>query len=150
MNLVEKIKDIYKLYKDRAFLKKHGCETWKEYNRKFDPDYNFRADRIQDYYHGYPYVYCFENRENFAYTLLYDYGPGGFRYGCDDINDWCTEKLKGKFRIDVHRVHKMTPIGIDGKDGKFEFWINEIGGSDYIFAAFKNERDYVNFLLRWA
>lgn len=146
--MIDSIKETYKYYRDRAFLKKHGCETWDEYNRRYDPDYNIRATRIKDIYHGYPWVYCFENREHFAYTLLYDYGPGGCHYGYNDIISWCNDNLSDKFRFDGHRVHKQTPIGNNGVEDS-EWFINEISGGDYIFAAFKSESDYLWFLLRW-
>lgn len=147
--MLETIKARYKSFKEQRFLKRHGCETWKEYNIKYDPDYNIRATRIVDIYHGYPHVYCFENRNHFAYTLLYDWGPGGFRHGYDDIIDWCEENLKDRFRLDGHRVHTQTGIGLNGDHTK-EWFINEIGGGDYIFAAFKDPKDFTHFLLRWS
>lgn len=143
MKFVEDIRATYKFYRDRAFLKKHGCETWQEYNRKFDPDYNPRASRIQDYYHGYPYVYCFENYQHDIY--FWDV----YRDGTFVISKWCEKNLQGKFRFDGHRVHKQTPIGINGSEDS-EWFINEIGGKDYIFGAFQNEQDYLHFMLRWA
>lgn len=138
--MIDEIKEKYKYYRDRAFLKKHGCETWEEYNRRYDPDYNIRATRIKDIYHGYPYVYRFDYNQHFAYRLLYDYGPGGQRYGYHDINDWCNDNLSGKFRFDGHRVIKYNN----------EWEVNELGGGDYIFAAFEDEKDYTYFLLRWS
>jgi hypothetical protein len=30
-----------------------------------------------------------------------------------------------------------------------EWEINELGGGDYIFVAFKEQRDYTWFILRW-
>ena len=141
--MFETIKARYKSFKEQRFLKRHGCETRKEYNRMYDPDYNIRATRIVDIYHGYPHVYCFENRKNFAYTLLYDWGPGGFRHGFDDIIDWCEENLRDKFRMDSHRVIKYPSTAN-------QWEVNELGGGDYIFAAFKDPKDYTHFLLRWS
>lgn len=130
----------YRSWSEYRFLRKHGCTTRKEYNRKYDPDYNCRATRIADYYHGYPYVYCFEDEHHFAYAHIADYGPGGVRWGFHDINDWCEQHLTHKFRMDGHRVYKYF---------NDEWAINEIGGGDYIFAAFKSEVDYLHFRLRW-
>jgi hypothetical protein len=31
-----------------------------------------------------------------------------------------------------------------------EWEFNDLGGGDYIFVAFNNEKDYMMFLLRWA
>lgn len=146
--LYDALKRRYNAWKDRRFLKKHGCENWKQYYRRYDPDYNYRANRIVDYYHGYSYVYCFENHDHFAYTEVFNHGPGGVRYGNDDIEDWCTENLTDKFRGDFHRVFRQTSIGNNGVE-ESEWWINDIGGGDYMFIAFKSEQDYIHFLLRW-
>jgi hypothetical protein len=32
----------------------------------------------------------------------------------------------------------------------WQWEINELGGGDYIFAAFKNEQDFNWFLMRWS
>lgn len=134
--MIDIIKQKYKYYKDRVFLKLHGCKTWEEYNRRYDPDYNIRATRIKDIYHGYPYVYCFENRKNEVYywDLAYD--------GSYMLTIWCEVNLRDKFRLDSHRVFKAPSTSN-------EWEVNELGGGDYMFAAFKSERDYVWFLLRW-
>jgi hypothetical protein len=34
--------------------------------------------------------------------------------------------------------------------GTYDCDINEISGQDLVFAAFKNERDHLHFVLRWA
>lgn len=131
--MFEQLKEKYIYYRDLAFLKKHGCKTWKEYHRKFDPDFNIRARRINDIYYGYPYVHCFENPKHEVY--LWDLGYDGM----DVVHKWCEENLTGKFRLDVHRVILYNGI-----------WeINEIGGGDYVFAAFKDPKDFTHFLLRW-
>lgn len=135
--MLETIKARYKSLKEQRFLKRHGCETWKEYNIKYDPDYNIRATRIVDIYHGYPYVYCFENRNHQVYwwDLAYD--------GSAVVYCWCEENLKDKFRLGCHRVVKYPST-----NNQWE--VNELGGGDYIFAAFKDPKDYTHFLLRWA
>lgn len=131
--MFEKLKEKYIYYRDLAFLKKHGCKTWKEYHRKFDPDCNIGARRIKDIYYGYPYVYCFENHQHSVYD--WDVGYDGSYV----VTKWCEENLTGKFRLDVHRVILYNGI-----------WeINEIGGGDYVFAAFKDPKDFTHFLLRW-
>ena len=129
------IKEKYAAWKERRFLKKHGCETRKQYERVYDPDYNPRATRIKDYYHGYPYVYCFENHRHQMYywDLGYD--------GSIDIVDWCEENCQDKFRFDGLRVIK---------DYSGAWSVNEIGGGDYYFAGFKNAQDFFMFKLRWA
>ena len=142
LKIFEKIQTMYQACKDERFLKKHHCVTWEQYHRNYDPDVWRACSRIKEFYHGYPYVHCVERGNHFAYELLYDYGPGGLKYGYNDILDWCKENCKNKYRADVHRVmwHQWMK----------EWETNEIGGSDYIFFAFKDKHDYVNFLLRWA
>jgi len=132
----------YKAWVDDRFLKKNLCTTWKQYHRKNDPDISYRASRVKDYYHGYQYVHGFESGKHYAYTLRYDYGPGGHRYGFDDIVDWCEENCEDKVRHDFFRVFRY--------DADCEWEINEIGGSDIVFVAFKNQEDYMYFKLRWA
>ena len=147
--MLDKLKKSFKQWRDRRFLKRHGCETWNEYNHRYDPDIFQRACRVADYYTGYPYVYCFDNRDHYAYSLLYDYGPGGCRHGYDEIVDWCRKNTKHKHRTDIHRVLKHNGIGLDGSYEP-EWWFNEIGGGDYLFFAFKDEKEYTWFVMRWA
>jgi hypothetical protein len=59
------------------------------------------------------------------------------------VGNWCDENCKDKHRMDFHRA--MNAPGT-----AWEWHINELGGGDYIFAAFKNERDYTWFLMRWS
>lgn len=143
------ITERWQAWRDRRFLKRHGCETWQQYHKQYDPDYNIRADRIRDYYHGYSYIHCFRSYEHYAYRLLYDYGPGGYRHGYDDIQEWVLNNCSRKARFDFLRVLELRVID-QGGNAREEWYINEIGGGDLIFAAFKDERDYMMFLLRWA
>ena len=136
-------------WKDRRFLKKHGCKTWAQYNKQYDPDYNLRASRIRDFYHGYPYIYCFDNYKHYAYQKIGDYGPGGIITGIDEIQKWVSNNTKNKTRFDFLRVIKVGAVHLDNTTSE-EWWINEIGGGDLIFVAFKEERDYLIFSLRWA
>jgi hypothetical protein len=137
VKLVDKIKTRYKLWKDRRFLKKHGCETWKQYHYRNDPDVFYPATRIKDYYRGYPYVYCIENRDHEVY--YWDLGLDG----TFTVSKWCEENCKGKFRLDFHRA--MNTPGT-----AYQWEINELGGGDYIFVAFKDPKDYTWFLIKWS
>jgi hypothetical protein len=137
VNILTPIKEKYHAWKERRFLKRHGVETWEQYNRQYDPDINWRATRVNDFYHGYPYVYCFENREHEVY--YWDLAVDGTYV----VDNWCKENCKGKFRLDCHRVIKYPSTS-----NRWEF--NDLGGGDYIFAAFKNPKDYTWFVLRWS
>jgi hypothetical protein len=123
-----------KTWQDKRFLKRHSVETWAQYNHHYDPDINWRATRVNDFYHGYPYVYCFENHRHDVY--YWDVHLDGIYV----LSQWCKDNCKDKFRFDFHRVIKYH--------NQWEF--NDIGGGDYIFAAFKDEQDFVMFALRWA
>lgn len=144
--ILQKIQQRWQAWRDRKFLDRHNCDTWEEYHRVYDPDYDPRASRIRDYYHGYPYVYCFENLGHYSYKLIYDYGPGGIRHGFNEIQQQVKNSAKHKVRFDFLRVHKQGANG----NVEEEWWINEIGGEDFLFVAFKNEQDYLMFMLRWA
>lgn len=126
-----------KHWRDRRFLKKHGCETWEQYHYRFDPDRNQRATRIRDYYHGYSYWMVIENHNHIAY--YWDVGSDGIYI----LTEWCKENLKSKFRFDFHRV-----INCPATANQWE--INELGGGDYIFFACQDERDFLLFTMRWA
>lgn len=54
--MIKYLKQKYLDWKEHRFLKKHGCVDRAHYERKYDPDYNPRATRVKDYYHGYPYI----------------------------------------------------------------------------------------------
>ena len=104
-----------------------------------DPNFNRMASRVKDMYHGYKYIYRAEAAS--FYQVRYDYGPGGVRFNFQDSADWCRENLIDKFRVDFLRV-----IQDSYND---EWYINEIGGGDYVFFAFMNEQDYLWFRLKW-
>lgn len=136
------LKTRYAKWKEDCFLAKHHCRNRAEYNRRYDPDHSPRASQIDNYYNGYQHVHCFENRENFVYKRIYDYGPGGYRDGFHEICDWCEENLSGKWRYDMHRAMKAPSTG--------NRWsINELGGGDYWFFAFQDDEDYFMFKLQW-
>lgn len=143
MKFLQRIKAWHRKKRAERKLKKSGYKSWDVYRRMRDPSVNYYADRVKDFYKGYKYVYCFEDINHYAYELLYDYRPGGIRYSNDDIYDWMEQKAMFTSRMDVHRVIKYPSTSN-------EWTFNDIGGGDYLFAAFKNEKDYMMFLLRWA
>ena len=104
VNLVIKIKAAYKEWKDSRFLKKHGCDNWGQYAHRYDTDVNYRSSRVPDYFMGYEYVHCITKQSHYAYTELYDHGPGGYRYGYHEMTDWCKANIKNKHRTDILRV----------------------------------------------
>jgi hypothetical protein len=137
------VRKSYQAWQERRFLKKHGCKSREQYDRRHDPDINNISTRIRDYYHGYNYVYCFENTE----TSIYDWDLG--YSGLGEVELWCQSNLSSKYRFDFHRVYKQTGIGSDGST-ESEWVINEIGGGDYIFFACKDPEDFVIFRLKFS
>jgi hypothetical protein len=130
-----RIKQFKEDLRRKWILHRHGYKDWDMYIRMTDPDILWRATRIVDFYHGYHYVYCIENRNHQAY--YWDLGnDGGYQ-----LHQWCRKNCKDKFRFDFHRV-------IKNHWGDWE--VNEIGGGDYVFAAFKSERDFNWFMLKWS
>jgi hypothetical protein len=149
-NLLHLIKIKYRQWQDQRFLKSNGCTSWKQYNRMFDPDHNPRAHTVSSFYWKYKHVrQILSNPEHYAYKLLYDYGPGGHKYGWHAINEWCENNLEHKWRVDVLRVYKQTGLDWSGNEHP-EWHICDLGGTgDYIFYAFMSDEDAFKFTLRW-
>ena len=137
----------YRRWRAARKLRKSGYVSWAMYRHNRDPYVCRFANSVDvfyktDYEDGYKFVYVIEDHHHHAYKTLYNYGPGGTRYGYQDIQDWCEKNCRFRHRADIHRVWK----GQHDTDYKF----NDIGGLDYVFFAFMDERDYILFLLRWA
>lgn len=136
-----RIKARIRKWKAERKLKKSGYETWSRYRHNRDPDVQKYANHLDDFYFKYPYVYACTNPNHYAYELVRDYGPGGVTYGYEVIEQWCSDKIRWNYRVDIHRVWQ-------DQWGKYS--LNDIGGGDIIFFAFKREQDFTHFLLRWA
>lgn len=137
MGLIDQLKQRYKDHNERRFLKAHGCKTWAEYARRFDPDIGPMARWAHTYYHGYPYIFPLEPD---GYRDLHYHGVYPYIEAAGQIAQWCEKNCKGKWRNDWLR-------GLWDHQGNYEF--NEIGGGDIMFFAFKEESDYVWFRLTW-
>jgi len=155
--MIRRIKARIRKYKSDRFLKKHNCETWRQYNRLYDPDYNKDATKVTNYYKGYKYIHVFEDTKHYAYQTIYDYGPAGHRDGYFDILEWAEKNCKGKYRADMHRaIHIDRPnrewLIFNGSmidyNSHFVYAPQNIN-IHYLFFAFKDEQDYTWFKLRW-
>ena len=144
--MFQRLKQQWRAWQDRRFLKRRGCDSWAEYHRVYDPDYDIRASRIQDYYRGYPHVHCFDDHRHYVYQMIADHGPAGCLYGHSVIHRWTEANCQDKVRFDFLRVKKSDYNRIS----TYDWDINEISGQDLVFAAFKNERDHLHFVLRWS
>lgn len=121
-------------WRDARFLHRQGFPTWREYYRHHDTDINFRASKVKNFYFGYPYVYCIEDPNHTAYD--WNVGTDGITI----LSEWCDKNCKGKYRFDFLRVSRHS--------GEWE--IDELGGGDNVFVAFKEKRDLSMFLLKWS
>jgi hypothetical protein len=139
-NLIDKVTEDLKgrwdFYRHAAYLKKRGW-TEDEYNKFEDPNVNYRAPRIKDYYQGYPYVVVFESTRGDPWTR-YDTWIDAYQA----IETWCKENCKGKWRSDIHRVFKAPSTGN-------EWYQNDLGGTDALFFVFKDQEDCFMFKLKW-
>lgn len=133
-NVTESLKSRWDFYRHAAYLKKKG---WTEeiYQNYHDPDRNERASRIKDYYHGYPYITVFESSRGDPWTR-YETWIDAYHA----IEEWCKENCKDKWRTDIHRVIK---------DYWDEWSLNDVGGGDALFFAFKSQEDAFMFKLKW-
>jgi hypothetical protein len=135
-NVLDDLKSRWDFYRHAAYLKKHGL-TEDEYQEYNDPDRNISATRIKDYYHGYPYWVIFTTSRGDPWTRF-----GTWMEGFTEIKDWCKENCQDKWRSDIHRVIKEPSTAN-------QWEMNDIGGGDALFFAFKNQEDCFLFKLKW-
>ena len=131
---------------ERRFLLHHGCATREQYERWYDPRVNRGASRIRDYYHGYPYYHALSDPDSAHYSVAYT-AENMFRFGFEDVYDWCQENLQGRFRYDFLRISDWN--GATTSLGIAEWETSEFGSFDCVFFAFEREDDYLLFALRW-
>lgn len=142
--MIKELVNKYKLYKEQRFLKKHNCNSWEQFDKVYDIDINRHADRIKDYYLGYPYIYIFKDTTKEIFNKHRDWIDG-----YKELESWCGKHCIGKYRSDIHRVWPQTSIDFDGNT-ETEYHFNDIGGHDFLFFAFKHEFDYIWFTTRWS
>lgn len=121
---------------DRA-LKRSGCRTWEFYFRVNDPDFYISGFTVKDQLFGYPYVALVDYKK---LSLRFDPMWGPIEH-CEEILDWCYKNCRAKFRPHWERVTM---------DHEGQYLPNGIAGLDELFFGFKDERDYMLFLLRWS
>ena len=135
-NVAEDIKNRWDFYRHAAYLKRRGWSE-EQYQQYEDPDRNIRATRVKDYYQGYPYYVGFESSRGDPWTR---YGTWLDAYQA--IEEWCKENTEEKWRSDILRVFKAASTS-------HEWELNDIGGGDVLFFAFKNVNDAFVFKLKW-
>jgi hypothetical protein len=117
--------------------------TEEAFQRQTDPRCNMRANRIKDYYHGYPHTHAYVTTRTPPWTRYPDWLEA-----LEELREWCRDNCQGHWRDDILRVYKQTAISWDSTTEE-EWHINDIGGADALFVAFTDERDYMLFLLKW-
>jgi len=109
--------------------------TEEQYAKWIDEDYNRTGDNVKYVYCGYPYVAVFETSNGSPWNEYTDWMTA-----LHEMKAWCRANCTDSWREDFHRVWK---------DFNGEWECNEISGIDVLFFAFKNEKDYTWFMLRW-
>lgn len=135
--MIQDLKERWKGWKAKRFLESYGCKTWREYERKYDPDVGFRARWAHTFYHGYPHLFSLEPQS------WKGFGAYPYHDQIEQMMQWCEQNCQGKWRNDWHR-------GNWDNQGNYEVYeFNGISGGDIMFFAFKEESDYVWFRLTW-
>ncbi len=71
------------------------------------------------------------------------------------MRDWAEKNCMDKCRWDIHRVIREKGLIRNEYDDTIrwtdteEFSLNDVGGHDVLFFAFKNKKDLTWFKLRW-
>lgn len=148
-NVRDSLKGRWDFYRHAAYLKKRGW-TEDQYQHFEDPDVFRRADAVKDYYHGYEHLYVWENTRGNPWERYNDWSE------CyNEMINWCKSNCRGKWRQDILRVtrkrmwHNQSDNTVRYTDDG-EWIMNELGGGDCLFFAFKDSRDCTMFLLRWS
>lgn len=143
-----KLKERWAAWREARFLKKHHCETRAQYEHRYDKDVNSYANHITEYYHGYPFIHSFKSSHSTPFDQF-----GDWLEGLSALRGWCDEHCKAKWRADIIRVSIRD--GGPGPGARLrmvdgDWMMDEMGGGDVLFFAFKSEEDMLWFSLRWA
>ena len=122
---MKKIKALFRLYRYKRFYWKYG--GYRNYETYHSGDVNKRAFFLNELYPGYNHV------EFFSY-------PHSTWINYVQADKWCWANCKSKYRYDITRAEYT----------QFGWTANEFGGDDIISFAFKDERDYIWFMMRWS
>lgn len=137
MRLLRRVRAYIRKYRSDKFLKKYDCKTYHEYNHRFDPGRNIRANMLSDYYPGYEYVYVFP-KNHAMYTDVVEYIFTEYKL-LREINLWCDNNVKHKWRVDWLPLYPVNN----------EMIINALAEYYYVI-AFKDQLDFNWFVLRWS
>ena len=142
-----RLKARYRKWRSERKLRKSFCSNWKQYRRAYDNKINSGTTSVKDFYYGYNYIVAFDDYNHSMYNFRDEYICGSFVkapdediWVMDEAAEWCDKRFFD-WRYDFHRVCK---------DFNGQWFINGIGDRDIVFFAFKHEKDYLHFMLRWS
>jgi hypothetical protein len=142
INPIARLKYKFLEWKWDRVLEKSGHSSWESYLRYNDPGYNPRGRSINDQFCGYPYVACVPCK---YLTKYKDSGINGldqvYDWGGYDVEQWCKENCKHRFRCELERVIK---------DHQGQYLQNGIAGIDEFFVGFKDYDDFITFKTVWS
>jgi hypothetical protein len=102
------------------------------------------SSNTRDFYKGYPYI--IQCRHDSKVGRLYQYQWNTFN---EELTMWMKEHCKHGFRIDFHRTSPGSGITAAGVwDNRLDVF-DELGGGDFLYAAFVDEQDSMWFALNW-
>lgn len=139
-----------RLKKSEAFLQSYSCASWSQYNKEYDTDIIRYATLVSQFYHGYTYIHPIESSK----SLEDQYGD--WLIGLSEMGKWCEHNLSEKFRYDIHRVIRERGLIHNEYDDTMlwteidDYSMNDLGGQDVLFFAFKSKKDYTWFKLKWS
>ena len=140
-NLIARLKYGFLERKWDRVLRDSGHHSWESYLRYNDPGYNPRGRSINDQLCGYPYVACVP----FKYLKFRDSGVNGldqvYDWGGYDVEQWCKENCKHRFRCELERVIK---------DHQGPHAATAWSGIDEFFVGFKDYDDFITFKTVWS
>jgi hypothetical protein len=131
------IKYRYLEWRWERMLAQRSYSSWEQYLRRNDVDFDICGKTVREQFCGFAYVakvdHC--NLETHFEPL---WGPVEYS---SHILEWCEHNCRGKYRHHWERVIQ---------DHNDQYLPNDIGGTDELFFGFKDERDYLMFVLRWS
>jgi len=127
--MITKIVEKFKVWREKRYLRRHGVETWEQFNRKFDPDFNSDSDTIAGLFRGYHSFYLVDT--HYVADL---FGP---MPSSKHIAEWCAENCVGKYRI-----QELESWGFNDHSK----WSKRPGEIE-LYVAFKEREDAINYSL---
>jgi hypothetical protein len=121
--------DRKKKFEEQLFFKRYNVNSWEEYYRKYDSDFDENSKTIEGLFHGY---HSFHSVETHYVGDLFGPMPSQAK-----IKKWCEENCTGKYRIQELETWTFDDHKKYGKNV----------GTVELFVAFKNKDDAIAYTL---